>query len=65
MRKINLNKVFFIFLCSLGIALGCFASAVSLLTKNIPLEVTLLLCTYFLGIMLVRIRRKYKIIKTD
>lgn len=63
MRKININKIFFMFLCSFGIALGCFASAISLLTKNILLEVTLLFCTYFLGIMLVRIRRKYKILK--
>ena len=63
MKKININKVIFMFLCSFGIALGCFTSAVSLLTKNVMLQVTLLLCTFFLGIMLVRIRRKYNIFK--
>lgn len=50
-------------ICSVGIALGCFASAISLLTKNIALQITLLLCTYFLGIMLVRVRRKYNLFK--
>ncbi len=63
MKKINMNKVIFMIICSIGIALGCFASAISLLTKNILLQVTLLLCTYFLGIMLVRIRRKYDLFK--
>lgn len=63
MKKININKVIFMIICSIGIALGCFASAISLLTKNIALQVTLLLCTYFLGIMLVRIRRKYNLFK--
>lgn len=63
MKKINVNKIIFMFLCSVGIALGCFASAISLLTKNIPLQISLLLCTYFLGIMLVKIRRKYNIFK--
>ena len=63
MKKININKIIFMFLCSFGIALGCFAAAISLLTKNTLLQVTLLLCTYFLGIMLVKVRRKYSILK--
>jgi hypothetical protein len=50
-------------LACFGIALGCFASAVSLLTNNTVLEVFLLSLTYFEGILLVNVRRKYPILK--
>lgn len=50
-------------LCSIGIGLGCFTSALMLITKNIVLEILLLLCTYFLGIMVVKIRGKYNLYK--
>ena len=57
--KINVKKVVLMILCSIGIGLGCFASAISLLTHNDFLKYFLLSLTYFTGIMLVRIRRKY------
>ena len=63
MRKININKVIFMFICSVGIGLGCFASSISLLTKNILLQVMLLCSTYFLGIMIVKVRNKYNLFK--
>ena len=64
--KLNLNKICFIFLLCFGIALGCYASALSLLTNNKVLQYTLLYITYFLGIYLVKTVRKYEIfIKKD
>lgn len=63
MKKININKIFFMILCSIGIGLGCFTSALMLVTKNILLEMLLLFCTYFLGVMVVKVRGKYSIYK--
>ncbi|MCI8778951.1 MAG: hypothetical protein HFI87_07370 [Bacilli bacterium] len=57
--KINVKKVILMILSSIGIGLGCFASAVSLLTRNQFLEYFLLTLTYLTGIVLVRVRRKY------
>ncbi len=63
MKKLNLNKIVFMFICCIGIGLGCFASAISLLTKNILLQIMLLSLTYLLGIILVNIRKKYPLFK--
>lgn len=57
--KINVKKVILMILLSIGIGLGCFASAVSLLTRNQFLEYFLLTLTYLMGIILISIRRKY------
>lgn len=62
-KSLNINKLCFLILNSVGIGLGSFASAISLLTNNIYLESFLLLNTYFLGILLVYIRRKYPLFK--
>ena len=61
MKKLNFNKVIFMILCCIGIGLGIVASVISLLTKNMPLQVMLLSLTYLLGIILVNVRRKYKL----
>ena len=61
--KLNFNKIIFILLLSLGISLGCFASAISLLTSYELLKYLLLFLTYFQGIILVRTVRKYNIFK--
>lgn len=58
--KLNINKICFIFLLCLGIALGCFASAISLLTSDKVLQYLLLFLTYFQGVYLVKSVRKYK-----
>lgn len=63
--KLNFNKICFIFLLCLGISLGCFASAISLLTTNDALKYMLLLLTYFQGIILVKSVKKYDIVKKD
>ncbi|MCI9433885.1 MAG: hypothetical protein HFI86_01235 [Bacilli bacterium] len=60
--KINVKKVILMVLYSIGVGLGCFASAVSLLTRNQFLEYFLLTLTYLTGIVLVRVRRKYPLI---
>lgn len=60
--KINIKKVILMLLYSIAIALGAFASAVSLLTRNEFLEYLLLTITYIIGIMFVRVRRKYPLI---
>lgn len=57
--KINVKKIVLMVLYAIGIGLGCFASAISLLTRNQFLEYFLLTLTYLTGIMLVKIRRKY------
>lgn len=59
--KINVKKVVLMILSSIGIGLGCFASAISLLTRNQFLEYFLLTLTYLTGIMLVHIKRKYSL----
>lgn len=60
--KINIKKVVLMILYSIAISLGAFASSVALLTNNDLLKYSLLLITYFSGIMLVRVRRKYPLI---
>ncbi len=60
--KINIKKVILILLYCIAIALGSFASAISLLTNNAVLEYSLLTLTYILGVMLVRVRRKYPLL---
>lgn len=57
--KINIKKVILMVLYCIAIGLGAFASSISLLTNNKILEYTLLIITYLMGIMLVRVRRKY------
>lgn len=57
--KINIKKIILIILYCIAIGLGAFASSIALLTNNKALEYTLLIITYLMGIMLVRIRRKY------
>lgn len=60
--KINIKKVVLMILYSIAISLGAFSSSVALLTNNDLLKYSLLLITYFSGIMLVRVRRKYPLI---
>ena len=50
-------------LTGIGIGLGCFASAVSLLTQNKLLSYVLLTITYLTGIYFVKIRNKYNLIE--
>lgn len=57
--KINIKKVILMVLYSIAIALSAFASAVSLLTNNEFLKYALLTITYIIGVMFVRVRRKY------
>lgn len=57
--KINVKKVILMLLHCIAIGLSSFASAISLLTNNYLLEYALLFLTYFIGVMLVRVRRKY------
>lgn len=56
---LNINKIIYMTLICIGIALGAFASSLSLLTSNTIMSIGLLSLTYFLGIMLVNARRKY------
>ena len=57
--KINIKKVILMILYSIASALSAFASVVSLLTNNDFLKYALLSLTFIIGIMLVRVRRKY------
>ena len=57
--KINIKKVILMILYSIAIALSAFASTISLLTNNDFLKYALLSLTFVIGIMLVRVRRKY------
>ena len=57
--KINIKKIILIILYCIAIGRGAFASSIALLTNNKALEYTLLIITYLMGIMLVRVRRKY------
>lgn len=59
--KINIKKVILMVLYCIAIGLGIFASSISLLTNNKVLEYTLLIITYFSGVMLVKVRRKYSL----
>lgn len=61
--KINIRKVILMILTGIGIGLGCFASSLSLLTKNNFLSYFLLYITYLMGIYFVKIRNKYSLIK--
>lgn len=61
--KINVRKVILMILTGIGIGLGCFASAVSLLTQNKLLSYVLLAITYLTGIYFVKIRNKYDLIE--
>ncbi len=60
--KINAKKVILMVLYSIAIALGSFASALSLLTHNDFFKFALLTITYILGIRLVQVRYKYPLI---
>ena len=60
--KINAKKVILMVLYSIAIALGSFASALSLLTHNDLFKFALLTITYILGIRLVQVRYKYPLI---
>lgn len=59
---LNINKIIYMILICIGIALGAVASSISLLTANKAMSIGLLFLTYFLGIMLVNARRKYPLI---
>ncbi len=56
MKKEHINRIIFSFLCCVAIALGCYASAISLLTHYTWLSYLLLSLTYFAGILLVKYR---------
>lgn len=61
--KINIRKVILMILIGIGIGLGCFASSISLLTKNNFLSYFLLSITYLMGLYFVKVRNKYDLTK--
>ena len=61
--KLNIRKVLLMTLMGIGIGLGSFASALSLLTQNKLLSYVLLTVTYLTGIYFVKVRNKYNLIE--
>ncbi len=59
--KLNINKISYLLLCSIGIALGIFTSAVSLLTTYNIYSYAILFTTYYLVIKMAKAIRKYPI----
>lgn len=57
--KLNINKIIYLVLCSVGIALGCFASALALIANIEWMTYLLLFITYFMGTKLITIKNKY------
>lgn len=57
--RLNINKIIYIILCSLGLALGIFTSAISLLTTNFSYNCILLLLTYYLAFRIANAIYKY------
>jgi len=57
--KININKVVFMILIGVALALECIVSSFSLLSSNKLISVVLLFITYATGIYFVKVRNKY------
>ena len=56
--KLNINKVFFLILASTAIALCSIATVLSLLTRNIFLEICILILTFLSSFLLVKVRQQ-------
>lgn len=60
--KLNVNKILYITINSIGIALGCIASSLILILNNSIYSYIMLFITYLMGINLVNIRNKYPLL---